>query len=46
MIAGAACTSICSRTSARGIEAFTRADANKDNTVTIAELQALPAGPR
>jgi hypothetical protein len=32
--------------SARGIEAFTRADANKDNIVTIAELQALPAGPR
>jgi hypothetical protein len=32
--------------STRGIEAFTRADANKDNTITIAELQALPAGPR
>lgn len=32
--------------SARGSEAFTRADANKDGTVTIAELQALPRGPR
>lgn len=32
--------------SARGAEAFTRADANKDGTVTIAELQALkPARP-
>ena len=27
-------------------EAFTRADSNKDGTVTIAELQALPRGPR
>ena len=32
--------------SARGAEGFTRADANKDGTVTIAELQALPRGPR
>jgi hypothetical protein len=32
--------------SARGTEAFTHADANKDGTVTIAELQALPRGPR
>lgn len=31
--------------SARATEAFNRADANKDGTVTIAELQALP-GPR
>ena len=30
--------------SARGIEAFTHADANKDGTVTIAELQALKPG--
>ena len=30
---------------ARGAEAFTRADANKDGTITIAELQAL-RGPR
>ncbi len=30
--------------SARGAEAFTRADANKDGTVTIAELQALKPG--
>lgn len=30
--------------SARGIEAFTRADANKDGTVTISELQALKPG--
>lgn len=27
--------------SARGVEAFTRADANKDGVVTVAELQAL-----
>ena len=27
-------------------EGFTRADANKDGTVTIAELQALSRGPR
>lgn len=32
--------------SARGTEAFTRADTNKDGTVTIAELQSLPRGPR
>jgi hypothetical protein len=32
--------------SARGGEGFARADANKDGTVTIAELQALPRGPR
>ena len=32
--------------STRGAEAFTHADANKDGTVTIAELQALPRGPR
>lgn len=32
--------------SARGTETFTLADANKDGTVTIAELQALPRGPR
>jgi hypothetical protein len=32
--------------SARGAEGFARADANKDGTVTIAELQALPRGPR
>jgi hypothetical protein len=32
--------------SARGAEGFTRADANKDGTVTIAELQALSRGPR
>jgi Ca2+-binding EF-hand superfamily protein len=31
---------------ARSSEAFARADANKDGTVTIAELQAMPAGPR
>ncbi len=30
--------------SARGAEAFTHADANKDGTVTIAELQALKPG--
>ena len=32
--------------SARGAEAFAHADTNKDGTVTIAELQALPRGPR
>jgi len=33
--------------SARAIEAFNRADTNKDGVVTIAELQALPGpGPR
>jgi Ca2+-binding EF-hand superfamily protein len=32
--------------SARGVEAFTRADANKDGTVTITELQALGAARR
>jgi hypothetical protein len=31
---------------ARGSEGFARADANKDGTVAIAELQALPSGPR
>lgn len=30
--------------SARGVENFNRADANKDGTVTIAELQALKPG--
>jgi len=30
--------------SARGLEAFTRADANKDGTVTITELQAMKPG--
>ncbi len=30
--------------SARGVEAFTRADANKDGTVTISELQAMKPG--
>lgn len=30
--------------SARGVERFMRADANKDGTVTIAELQALTPG--
>lgn len=30
--------------SARGVEAFTRADGNKDGTVTIAELQAMKSG--
>lgn len=30
--------------SARGVEAFTRADTNKDGTVTISELQALKPG--
>ena len=29
---------------ARGAEAFTRADTNKDGTVTISELQALKPG--
>jgi Ca2+-binding EF-hand superfamily protein len=32
--------------SARGSEAFTRADANKDGTVTVAELQTLLRGQR
>jgi len=32
--------------SARGVEAFTRADANKDGVVTVAELQALRPGGR
>jgi hypothetical protein len=32
--------------SAGGAELFTRADADKNGTVTIAELQALPGGPR
>ena len=31
---------------ARGVEGFTRADANKDGTVTVAELQALRPGNR
>jgi Ca2+-binding EF-hand superfamily protein len=31
---------------ARGSEGFARADTNKDGTVTIAELQAMPRGPR
>ncbi|HOZ26257.1 MAG TPA: hypothetical protein PK080_02805 [Hyphomonadaceae bacterium] len=30
--------------SARGAEAFSRADANKDGTITVAELQALKPG--
>lgn len=30
--------------SARGVEAFTHADANKDGTITISELQALKPG--
>ncbi len=32
--------------SARAVEAFTRADASKDGTVTIAELQAMKPGKR
>ena len=32
--------------SARGAEAFARADANKDGTVTIAELQAMKPSRR